>query len=68
MLHSAIHWPKGEKVNNSLAGVRSYISNKSTKSDVYLIFDRCKEFSIKSDTRQEKLDQETFGPLPGNLS
>ena len=28
MLHSAIHWPKGGKVNDFLAGVRSYISNK----------------------------------------
>ena len=39
-----------------LAGVRSYISNKLTKSDVYLIFDRYKQLSIKSDTRQERLD------------
>ena len=42
MLHSEIHWPKGGKVNDFLAGVRSYISNKFTKSDVYLIFDRYK--------------------------
>ena len=40
-----------------LAGVRSYISNKLTKSDVYPIFDQYKEFYIKSDTRQESLDQ-----------
>ena len=31
MVHSAIHWPKGGKVNNFLAGVRSYISNMLTK-------------------------------------
>ena len=52
MLHSAIHWPKGGKGNDFLAGVRSYISKKLTKSDVYLIYDRYKEF-----TRQERLDQ-----------
>ena len=57
MLHSAIHWLKRGKVNDFLAGAQSYISNKLTKSDVYLIFDRYKEFSIKSDTRQERLDQ-----------
>ena len=45
------------KGNNFLASVRCYISDKLTKSDVYLIFDRYKEFSIKSDTRQERLDQ-----------
>ena len=57
MLHSAIHWPKGGKVEDLLAGLRSYISKKLLKSDVYLIFDRYKEFSIKSDTRQERSDQ-----------
>ena len=57
MLHSAIPWPKGGKVNDFLAGVRSCISNKLTKSDVYPIFDQYKEFYIKSDTRQESLDQ-----------
>ena len=55
MLHSAIHWPKGGKVEDLLAGLRSYISKKLLKSDVYLIFDRYKEFSIKSDTRQKKV-------------
>ena len=71
MLHSVIHWPKGGKVNNFLAGVRSNISNKLKKSDVYLIFDRYKEFSIKLDTRKESLDQfhcfdtqNKTGPLP----
>ena len=57
MLYSAIHWPKGGKVNDFLAGVRSYISNKLKKSDVYLIFDRYKEFSIKTASRQKRLDQ-----------
>ena len=47
-----LHW-----INNYITGVRSYISNKLSKADVYLIFDRYKEFSIKSDTRKERLDQ-----------
>ena len=57
MLHGAVHWPNRGKVNDFLAGVWSYISNKLMKSDVYLIFDQYKEFSIKLDTRQERLDQ-----------
>ena len=57
MLHSAVHWPKGGKVDDFLAGVRYYISKKLSAADVYLIFDRYREFSIKSDTRQERLDQ-----------
>ena len=57
MLHSSIHWPKGGKVNDFLVGVRCYISKKLINSDVYLIFDRYNDFSIKSDTRQERLDQ-----------
>ena len=57
MLHSAIHWPKGGKVEDLLADLRSYISKKLLKSDVYLIFDHYNEFSIKSDTRQERLDE-----------
>ena len=57
MLHSVIYWPKGGKVSDFLTGVRSYISNKLSKADKYLIFDRYKEFSIKSDTRKERLDQ-----------
>ena len=32
MLHSAIHWPKGGKVNDFLIVVRFYICNKLTKS------------------------------------
>ena len=37
MLHIAIHCPKGGKVNDFLLGVPSYISNKLTKLDVYLV-------------------------------
>ena len=48
--------------------VRSYISNKLTKSDVYLIFDRYKEFSIKSNTRQERLHQFLCSHTPNKTS
>ena len=57
MLHSAVHWPKGGKVDDFLAGVQYYISKKLSTADIYLIFDWYRKFSIKSDTRQERLDQ-----------
>ena len=53
MLHSAIHWPKGGKV----LATRTYISKILVQSETYLIFDRYKDFSIKSDTRQGRLEQ-----------
>ena len=57
MLHSAIHWPKGGKIEDFLEGIQFYVSSCLENADVYLIFDRYKDFSIKSDTRQERLDQ-----------
>ena len=38
------------------------------KSDVYLIFDQYKEFSIKLDTRQERLDQFRCSHTPNKTS
>ena len=54
-LYSAIHWPKGGKVSDLIEALRCYISRLICKSDVYLIFDRYFDFSIKSDTRIERL-------------
>ena len=64
MLHSAIHWPKGGKVEDLLAGLRSYISKKLLKSDVYRIFDRYKEFSIKPDQFRCSHTLSKTSPLP----
>ena len=54
MLHSAIHWPKGADVSKLIEGIGSYIFQLLTNCDIYLIFDRYYNFSIKSDTRQER--------------
>ena len=51
----AIHWPKGGTVQELLKGIRNYIWKFLSAADVYLVFDRYKEFSIKSDTRAERL-------------
>ena len=57
MLHGALHWPKGGKVQDLLTAVRKYILKMLEQLDTYLIFDRYKDFSIKSDTRQGRLEQ-----------
>ena len=51
MIHGAIPWPKGVKVDDLIKAIRSYISKKLPTSDVYLIFDRYR------DTRLERLEQ-----------
>ena len=48
MLHSAIYWPKGAEVKKLVEAVSAYIFPFLKESDVYLIFDRYHDFSIKS--------------------
>ena len=55
MLHAAIYWPKDGTVQDLLNGVRNYIQKHLSNDDVYLIFDRYRDYSIKSDTRAERL-------------
>ena len=55
MLHAAIYWPKGGTVQDLLNGVRNYIQKFLDDVDVYLLFDKYRQFSIKSDTRAERL-------------
>ena len=55
MLHSLIHWPKDGSVEDLAKGVELYVSKFVKHSDVYLIFDRYFEKSIKSDTRMERI-------------
>ena len=57
MLHAAIYWPKGGKVSDLIDGIKSCVSKYLHKSDVFLIFDRYLDFSIKSDTRIERVGQ-----------
>ena len=51
MLHASIYWPKDGSVEDLAKGVELYVSKFLKHSDVYLIFDRYFEKSIKSDTR-----------------
>ena len=54
MLYSTIYWPKGSEVNKLVESVSVFIFSNLKKSDVYLIFDRYHEYSIKSETRKER--------------
>ena len=54
MLYSAIYWPKGAEVKKLVEAVSAYIFPFLKESDVYLIFDRYHDFSIKSDTRKSR--------------
>ena len=46
-----IHWPNSGIVQDFVDNFTSYIMAKVDKSDVYLVFDRYHDFSIKSGTR-----------------
>ena len=46
-----IHWPNRGIVQDFVDNFTSYIMAKVDKSDVYLVFDRYHDFSIKSGTR-----------------
>ena len=50
-LHSKIHWPSNGLVKDLVEGVEKYLRRIITHSDVFLIFDRYHEGSIKSGTR-----------------
>ena len=62
---------KYQIINIWLNGVRSYVQRFISEVDVYLLFDKYKKFSIKSDTRAERLGRlrraftlSTGSPLP----
>ena len=55
MLHAAIYWPKGGTVQDLLNRVQNYSQKFLDDVDVYLLFDKCRQFSIKSDTGAERL-------------
>ena len=56
MLHSSIHWPKDGSVKDLAKGVEKYVSRLLHHSDVYVIFDRYFDKSIKSDTRLQRIE------------
>ena len=49
-----IHWPLNGKVRDYVANFRKYIEQKLEVGDVYLVFDRYREYSTKSTTRSER--------------
>ena len=64
-------WPVEGTVQDLVTGVEKYIEKMANTADVYLVFDRYMPFSIKSDTRMERVGalrrKHTLslgGPLP----
>ena len=57
MMHNFLNWPKGGKVSDLFDASRWYITKILSQSDVYVVCDRYKYYSIKSDTKQERLSQ-----------
>ena len=55
MLHSSIYWPKNGMMKDLVDGVDLYIQRLISDSNVYLVFDRYLETSIKSDTRTSRV-------------
>ena len=56
MLHSAIYWPKDRQVSDLLKSIEKYACNLINLADLYMIFDRYYERSIKSDTRMKRIE------------
>ena len=49
-----VHWPAKGTVVDFVNNFKKYISNKLHESDVYLVFDRYRDYSTKSVTRQTR--------------
>jgi len=47
----ALHWPVNGTVNDFISGFLDYVYNRLQQSDVFVVFDRYYEYSIKSTTR-----------------
>ena len=61
MLHGAVHWQKGRTVADLIDGVKNFTLKYLHFSDIYLIFDRYHNYSIKSNTRGAKINSFTHG-------
>ncbi|KAJ8317814.1 hypothetical protein KUTeg_004634 [Tegillarca granosa] len=46
-----VHWPSNATVNDFIVNFRKYVERKLTAYDVYLVFDRYRDYSIKGITR-----------------
>ena len=49
-----IHWPLNGKIRHYVANFRKYIEQKLEVGDVYLVFDRYREYSTNSTTRSDR--------------
>ena len=49
-----VHWPAKGTVVDFVNNFKKYISNKLHESDVYLVFDRYRDYSTKSVTRERR--------------
>ena len=63
MLHGAVHWQKGGAVADLTDGVKNFILTYLYFPDVYLIFDRYHNYSIKSNTRAARGKSITHGHI-----
>ena len=52
-----IHWPKNACVKDLVDPFIEYVKKHLQVASVYLIFDRCRDYSIKGHTRLERLGQ-----------
>ena len=50
-----VYWPTKGTVKDLVDGVENYLRKLSTDGDVIIVFDRYKENSIKSDTRNSRM-------------
>ena len=50
-----VYWPTKGTVKDLVDGVENYLQKLSTDGDVIIVFDRYKENSIKSDTRNSRM-------------
>ena len=74
MLHIAVHWPKGGTVADLTDGVKNFILKYFPFADVYLIFVRYYNYSIKYNTDAARVKSFTRGhslfgqsPLPSKV-
>ena len=70
----AIHWPTNGTVNDLVEAVKVHALRFYMNSDVYLIFDRYHQYSIKGNPRKSRSDDltaqhqlSTATPLPSQM-
>ena len=54
-----LHWPSNATIQDYVDSFWHYVSRRLNRCDVYLIFDRFYEYSIKSGTRKSRMSQKS---------